>query len=101
MAKSGKLVSPRGESNLGRVVFSHFELTSHTFSLQVGGSRVWDYAGDNYVHRLIQSKTDGKVVEFEPAGPNRAAAAATAVRSRARRGVFSPFFARPSGRGET
>ena len=24
--------------------------------------RVWDYAGDNYVHRLIQSKTDGKLV---------------------------------------
>lgn len=26
--------------------------------------RVWDYAGDNYVHRLIQSKTDGKLVEL-------------------------------------
>lgn len=25
---------------------------------------MWDYAGDNYVHRLIQSKTDGKLVEF-------------------------------------
>lgn len=25
--------------------------------------QVWDYAGDNYVHRLIQSKTDGKLVE--------------------------------------
>ncbi|KAL0429756.1 UNVERIFIED_CONTAM: BRAP2 RING ZnF UBP domain-containing protein 2 [Sesamum radiatum] len=24
----------------------------------------WDYAGDNYVHRLIQSKTDGKLVEL-------------------------------------
>lgn len=23
---------------------------------------MWDYAGDNYVHRLIQSKTDGKLV---------------------------------------
>ncbi|KAF4402457.1 hypothetical protein G4B88_012242 [Cannabis sativa] len=27
-------------------------------------TRVWDYAGDNYVHRLIQSKTDGKLVEL-------------------------------------
>uniref|UniRef100_A0A914WUY1 BRCA1-associated protein n=1 Tax=Plectus sambesii TaxID=2011161 RepID=A0A914WUY1_9BILA len=45
--------------------YRHFEATSHTFTLQVGGERVWDYAGDNYVHRLIQSKTDGKVVEFE------------------------------------
>lgn len=25
---------------------------------------MWDYAGDNYVHRLIQSKTDGKLVEL-------------------------------------
>jgi hypothetical protein len=25
--------------------------------------QVWDYVGDNYVHRLIQSKTDGKLVE--------------------------------------
>ncbi|KAF6135219.1 hypothetical protein GIB67_035290, partial [Kingdonia uniflora] len=25
---------------------------------------VWDYAGDNYMHTLIQSKTDGKLVEL-------------------------------------
>uniref|UniRef100_A0A915L0T6 Uncharacterized protein n=1 Tax=Romanomermis culicivorax TaxID=13658 RepID=A0A915L0T6_ROMCU len=43
----------------------HFKETQHTFSLEVGGQRVWDYAGDNYVHRLIQSKSDGKVVEFD------------------------------------
>ncbi|PIO64811.1 BRCA1-associated protein 2 [Teladorsagia circumcincta] len=43
----------------------HFENTSHTFCLQVGGQRVWDYAGDNYVHRLIQSDTEGKVVEYQ------------------------------------
>ncbi|VDM52327.1 unnamed protein product [Angiostrongylus costaricensis] len=47
--------------------FRHFELTSHTFCLQVGGQRVWDYAGDNYVHRLIQSDTEGKVVEYQRA----------------------------------
>ena len=28
--------------------------------------QVWDYAGDGYVHRLIQSKTDGKLVEVAP-----------------------------------
>ncbi|KAJ1373263.1 hypothetical protein KIN20_035623 [Parelaphostrongylus tenuis] len=48
--------------------FRHFELTSHTFCLQVGGQRVWDYAGDNYVHRLIQSDTEGKVVEYQRGG---------------------------------
>lgn len=43
----------------------HFQETQHTFSLEVGGQRVWDYAGDNYVHRLIQSKSDGKMIEFD------------------------------------
>lgn len=49
---------------------SHFEETQHTFSLEVGGQRVWDYAGDNYVHRLIQSKSDGKMVQFESSTQN-------------------------------
>ncbi|KAF1745132.1 hypothetical protein MXB_770 [Myxobolus squamalis] len=40
----------------------HFEETAHTFSIKIGTSQVWDYAGDNYVHRLI-SCTDGKLVE--------------------------------------
>jgi len=30
--------------------------------------RVWDYAGDTYVHRLIRNRADGKVVEL-PSGP--------------------------------
>uniref|UniRef100_A0A6B2FVJ1 BRCA1-associated protein (Trinotate prediction) n=1 Tax=Myxobolus squamalis TaxID=59785 RepID=A0A6B2FVJ1_MYXSQ len=42
--------------------FMHFEETAHTFSIKIGTSQVWDYAGDNYVHRLI-SCTDGKLVE--------------------------------------
>ncbi|CAI4232983.1 unnamed protein product [Auanema sp. JU1783] len=45
--------------------FRHFEETAHTFCLQVGGERVWDYAGDNYVHRLIQTDTEGKLVEYQ------------------------------------
>jgi BRCA1-associated protein len=28
-------------------------------------NRVWDYAGDNYVHRLLQNKSDGKPVAVE------------------------------------
>uniref|UniRef100_A0A9J2Q7I3 RING-type domain-containing protein n=1 Tax=Ascaris lumbricoides TaxID=6252 RepID=A0A9J2Q7I3_ASCLU len=51
--------------------YRHFEATSHTFTLQIGGERVWDYAGDNYVHRLIQSATDGKMVEFQRDGANQ------------------------------
>jgi len=42
---------------------NHWMETQHTYALELETQRVWDYAGDNYVHRLIQSKTDGKLVE--------------------------------------
>jgi len=32
--------------------------------MDVDTQRVWDYAGDGYVHRLIQNKSDGKLVEL-------------------------------------
>lgn len=41
---------------------SHYKATNHTYALQLGTNRVWDYAGDNFVHRLLQSKSDGKLV---------------------------------------
>ena len=31
--------------------------------MELGDDRVWDYAGDNYVHRLVQNKADGKLIE--------------------------------------
>lgn len=42
---------------------THYRDTNHTYALQLGTDRVWDYAGDNFVHRLLQSKTDGKLVQ--------------------------------------
>ncbi|GMQ09072.1 hypothetical protein CsSME_00052557 [Camellia sinensis var. sinensis] len=42
----------------------HWKETQHCYSLELDTQRVWDYAGDNYVHRLIQSKTDRKLVEL-------------------------------------
>jgi len=39
---------------------------------------VWDYAGDNYVHRLIMNKTDGKLVELPPHHSSRDASASGA-----------------------
>ncbi|XP_057726360.1 BRAP2 RING ZnF UBP domain-containing protein 2 isoform X2 [Arachis stenosperma] len=42
----------------------HWKETQHCYALDVETKRVWDFAGDNYVHRLIQSKTDGKLVEL-------------------------------------
>lgn len=46
----------------------HFKSTGHTYSLEIDTQRVWDYAGDGYVHRLIQNNADGKLVEV--ADPN-------------------------------
>ena len=45
----------------------HFELTSHLYAMELETQRVWDYAGDNYVHRLIQNKADGTLVELSSA----------------------------------
>ena len=36
--------------------------------MQLNNNRVWDYAGDNYVHRLVQNKSDGKMVEVDEGG---------------------------------
>lgn len=44
--------------------FSHYQETSHSYAMDIDTQRVWDYAGDNYVHRLLQNKSDGKVVEL-------------------------------------
>ncbi|XP_052864720.1 BRCA1-associated protein isoform X2 [Anopheles cruzii] len=47
---------------------SHYRATNHTYALQLGTNRVWDYAGDNFVHRLLQSKSDGKLVATQSPG---------------------------------
>ncbi|KAF1834337.1 RING-10 protein [Decorospora gaudefroyi] len=44
--------------------FAHYEATSHTYAMDVVTQHVWDYAGDGYVHRLIQNKADGKLVDM-------------------------------------
>ncbi|KAI8456407.1 hypothetical protein BY996DRAFT_6430791 [Phakopsora pachyrhizi] len=41
----------------------HFEESSHLYALELGSQRVWDYVSDNYVHRLIQTKSD-QIVEL-------------------------------------
>lgn len=46
---------------------AHYELTTHLYALELETQRVWDYAGDAYVHRLIQNRTDGKLVELPSA----------------------------------
>lgn len=57
-----------GNTGCGRYdsahAFAHFEATSHTYAMDVVTQHVWDYAGDGYVHRLIQNKADGKLVDM-------------------------------------
>ncbi|KAG8939163.1 hypothetical protein FRC00_014136, partial [Tulasnella sp. 408] len=45
----------------------HYKSTMHLYALELETQRVWDYAGDGYVHRLIQNKADGKVFELPSA----------------------------------
>ncbi|KAL6531697.1 hypothetical protein OROMI_028060 [Orobanche minor] len=40
----------------------HWSDTQHHFSLELEKQQIWDYVGDKYVHRLNQSKVDGKPV---------------------------------------
>lgn len=42
----------------------HFVNTGHCFAMELESSRVWDYAGDSYVHRLLTNQSDGKLVEL-------------------------------------
>jgi BRCA1-associated protein len=57
-----------GNVGCGRYVrghaWEHYKTSMHTYSLELHTGRVWDYAGDGYVHRLIQNKSDGKLVEL-------------------------------------
>ncbi|KAG7195468.1 uncharacterized protein KQ657_003230 [Scheffersomyces spartinae] len=48
----------------GQHSLKHFVDTGHCFAMELSTSRVWDYAGDNYVHRLIANEADGKLVEL-------------------------------------
>ncbi|CAN6681231.1 unnamed protein product [Malus baccata var. baccata] len=40
----------------------HWKDTQHCYSLELDRQQIWDYVGDAYVHRLNQSKVDGKII---------------------------------------
>ncbi|KAI8877248.1 zf-UBP-domain-containing protein [Backusella circina FSU 941] len=48
----------------GAHAYDHYKETSHLYALESETQRVWDYANDGYVHRLIQNVVDGKLVEL-------------------------------------
>ncbi|KAJ1984110.1 hypothetical protein H4R34_000863 [Dimargaris verticillata] len=53
--------------------YHHFGETGHVYALELETQRVWDYVREGYVHRLIQNKTDGKLVELPDPEPSTAA----------------------------
>ncbi|KAF3453730.1 hypothetical protein FNV43_RR04171 [Rhamnella rubrinervis] len=42
----------------------HWKDTQHCYALDLTTQQIWDYVGDSYVHRLNQSKVDGKLEEM-------------------------------------
>jgi len=48
----------------GAHAYAHYEATSHCYAMDTTTQHVWDYAGDGYVHRLIQSKPDSKLIDM-------------------------------------
>lgn len=50
--------------------FLHYQQTSHSFAMDLETQRIWDYATDAYVHRLVQDKADGKLMELPASAPN-------------------------------
>lgn len=52
----------------GEHALQHFHDSGHSFSIELLTQRVWDYSGDNYVHRLVANKVDGKLVELPEGG---------------------------------
>jgi BRCA1-associated protein len=59
--------------------FAHWEGTGHSFAMDVATQHVWDYAGDGYVHRLINNKGgDGKLVDLPGAAAGRSGMAVEA-----------------------
>ncbi|RVW16764.1 BRCA1-associated protein [Vitis vinifera] len=43
----------------------HWKDAQHSYSLDLEKQQVWDYVGDSFVHRLNQSKADGKLAMMD------------------------------------
>ncbi|XP_055330227.1 BRCA1-associated protein-like isoform X2 [Paramacrobiotus metropolitanus] len=50
--------------NSGKHALVHFEETQHPYVYNIKTQRVWDYVGDDYLHRLIQRHSVDKMVEM-------------------------------------
>jgi len=52
--------TPRFSSHAGK----HYHDTLHAYALDTETQHVYDFCGQGYVHRLVQNKEDGKLVEI-------------------------------------
>ena len=52
--------------------YRHWEESGHGYALSVSTQRVWDYVREEYVHRLVRNKGDGKLVELRGGHKRRA-----------------------------
>ncbi len=58
------MVIPTPECNVIRGhAQNHYNETLHAYALDTETQHVWDFAGQGYVHRLIENDNDGKIVE--------------------------------------
>ncbi|KAI7855335.1 BRCA1-associated protein 2-domain-containing protein [Circinella umbellata] len=48
----------------GAHALEHSNHSNHPYALEIETQRVWDFASNGYVHRLIQNMVDGKLVEL-------------------------------------
>jgi BRCA1-associated protein len=70
----------------------HQTQTGHNYAIELSSQRVWDYAGDCYVHRLISNKLDGKLVELDdPLRDEQADKLASAVGDSKRDGLAEEY----------
>ena len=73
---NGSSTDDAHEVNLQRRMVSssharrHYDETLHAYALDTETQHVWDFAGQGYVHRLLQNKDDGKLVEVNPESTN-------------------------------
>lgn len=45
--------------------FTHYKESMHVYAMEITTKKVWDFSRENYVYRLLQNGTDGKLVELQ------------------------------------
>lgn len=67
----------------------HYKASNHLFALNLGTQRVWDYAGDGYVHRLLEGGKDDSIASVPQPEALRAISVPTAGGARGSKDCFA------------